>query len=495
MHSMRPYVDNGRTVSIYMPSSLDEVHYVNYFSDIPPRERLRYLKAVKGMEIDKGEALFHIGDAADAFYCVMYGSLNVVMDFAHMAVPTLNEFEEILSRARVHSSLLNPGGAQDLSQDANYVVRTLKPLECFGDVGLLLSDPHRTASVVANERTLLMKIDKDTFLDLRSTNIGRELREKATFLSSVRGFDHWGTNQTLKLCTRMEKVAFSYNDIVVREGELANYFYFVRHGECRFVKHFNLSQRPPPQDTKWPTFANEASSGTFVEICTVGSRHYVGAYEIVLGKANAVFSVLVSSPTAILYRVERLEFRHVALKDATTESLLKHEALVLSGRMDASSVAQELRVDATWEQYKRELVSAIRSKRHTQSPRLPPVAPAAVSIVSSSTCTSVRSPTRPDARSPRTHQNVQRRPSILVLNPSSLQRGPARDKKWLEWAKTRAHEIVTDRNGERLDPPDDQAITSNIHWGKTAKILGGLGGDDDKVTSVIVSLFTRSDDT
>lgn len=83
---------------------------MNYFSDVPPTERLRYLKAVKGIEIDVGEALFNIGDAADAFYCVMYGSLNVVMDFAHMAAPTLNEFEEILSRARVHSSLLNPGG-------------------------------------------------------------------------------------------------------------------------------------------------------------------------------------------------------------------------------------------------------------------------------------------------------------------------------------------------------------------------------------------------
>lgn len=86
------------------------MHLVTYFSDVPPTERLRYLKAVKGIEIDVGEAIFNIGDAADAFYCVMYGSLNVVMDFAHMAAPTLNEFEEILNRARVHSSLLNPGG-------------------------------------------------------------------------------------------------------------------------------------------------------------------------------------------------------------------------------------------------------------------------------------------------------------------------------------------------------------------------------------------------
>ncbi|TYZ66189.1 hypothetical protein PybrP1_000706 [[Pythium] brassicae (nom. inval.)] len=84
---------------------------LTYFSDAPPDERLRYLRAVKGIEIERGEALFNIGDAADAFYCVMYGSLNVVLDFARMAAPTLSDFEEILNRARVHASLLNPGGA------------------------------------------------------------------------------------------------------------------------------------------------------------------------------------------------------------------------------------------------------------------------------------------------------------------------------------------------------------------------------------------------
>lgn len=64
---------------------------------------------------------------------------------------------------------------KERSQDT-YVVRTLKALECFGDVGLLLSDQHRTASVVACETTLLMKIDKDTFLELRTSSSSRELR-------------------------------------------------------------------------------------------------------------------------------------------------------------------------------------------------------------------------------------------------------------------------------------------------------------------------------
>ncbi|GAB9469214.1 hypothetical protein Gpo141_00006498 [Globisporangium polare] len=486
------------------------VHSVNYFSDVPPTERLRYLKAVKGIEIDVGEALFNIGDAADAFYCVMYGSLNVVMDFAHMATPTLNEFEEILNRARVHSSLLNPGGigGHDVSQDANYVVRTLKALECFGDVGLLLSDQHRTASVVACERTLLMKIDKETFLELRSSNIGRELREKVKFLSSTRGFDHWDTDSTLKLCGRMEKLTLSYNDIVVAEGDLANHFYFVKHGECRLVKRFALSRHSQEQ--------------SFIEVCTVDSRHYFGAFEVLSGAANAAFSVLVSSPSAILYRVERADFRQSALKDPLTESLLRAEAVELAARIDEANVRQDLQVDATWGRYRRALANSILAKSE-QDHRLAgfgPRSPGADSHIrnvrrplpvlltsgsgsgsgtssSSNNNNSNRSPrfsnTRPP--SPVTTKNVyNRRPSILVANPTGPQR-PVRDKRWLEWAKARANEIVTGQDGQRIDPPDDQAsIKSNIQWSKTSKVLGGLSDDaSDKVTSAIVSLFSRAE--
>ncbi|RLN51941.1 hypothetical protein BBJ29_002936 [Phytophthora kernoviae] len=153
---------------------------------------MRFLKASKGIELEDGDALFHFGDRADAFYCIMYGTMTVVMDFAHMAAPTLNEFEEIIKRARVHSSFMNPGGKLDMSTDATYVVRTMKPLEVFGDVGLLHEEQQRTASVMATENTLLMQIDRDTFMALRACNLSRELRtKKSTFLRWVRGQTLW----------------------------------------------------------------------------------------------------------------------------------------------------------------------------------------------------------------------------------------------------------------------------------------------------------------
>ncbi|GMF43026.1 unnamed protein product [Phytophthora fragariaefolia] len=272
------------------------VHRVKYFRELPPRDRMRFLKAAKGIELEDGDALFRIGDRADAFYCIMYGTMSVVMDFSRMAAPTLNEFEEIMNRARVHSSFLNPGGKLDMSHDATYVVRTMKPLEVFGDVGLLLEEQQRTASVVATETTLLMQIDRETFMALRACNLSRELREKMTFLAGVACLDHWEDEAILRLCDRMEKIQHTYNDVVVVEGE------------------------------------------------------------------PAIFSTLVSSPTAVLYRVDRVDFRQIILKDAATEQILRQELVELSARADTTSVMRDLQREAKWNQYKHELVGSILTR-------------------------------------------------------------------------------------------------------------------------------------
>jgi hypothetical protein len=34
-----------------------------------------------------------------------------------------------------------------------------------------------------------------------------------------------------------------------------------------------------------------------------------------------------------------------------------------------------------------------------------------------------------------------------------------------------------------------QALVSNVQWGKTSQIMGGLRNDDDKVSTVLVELF------
>ncbi|KAJ0401509.1 hypothetical protein P43SY_009369 [Pythium insidiosum] len=212
---------------------LDRFGAVTYFSDLPPRDRIKYLRVVKGVELDKGEELFHIGDSADA--------------------------------------------------------------------------------------------------------------EKIRFLSEMIPFEHWDGDSVLKLTGRMEKVLCSYNDVIMREGDPANFFFFVRHGECRLVKRFQKLEKTKRTDPM------------YVEVCTIGRRQYFGAYEVITGSELAAFSVLVSSPSAILYRMDRVDFRQTVLKDAVTEQLIRTECMELRLRITEENVQRDLARDREWTQFKRDL--------------------------------------------------------------------------------------------------------------------------------------------
>ncbi|KAG2859967.1 hypothetical protein PC113_g8453 [Phytophthora cactorum] len=464
------------------------IENVKYFRELPPRDRLRFLKAAKGIELDDGDALFRIGDRADAFYCIMFGTMSVVMDFSRMAAPTLNEFEEIMNRARVHSSFLNPGGKLDTSHDATYVVRTMKPLEVFGDVGLLLEEQQRTASVVATETTLLMQIDRDTFMGLRARNLSRELREKMTFLAGVACLDHWEDEGILKLCDRMEKIQHTYNDVIVAEGEPANNFYFIKQGECRLVKRYSaLEQKQKQHDRKQPCL---------VEISSISSQHYFGFYEAILCVPNAVFSVLVSSPSAILYRVDRVDFRQIVLKDATTEQMMRQEAFALSARADTTSVMRDLKRETKWNQYKQELVDSVLTRHeeeHIPIMGLRSNLGGYHSAREPKFCLP-KLPTSP--RGSQTDRDIpgvssgrlRRAQKPLIDKPKSSPRhSRGHDGSWLDWA--RRHAGSGDNTSSGHTDKNQQALVSNVQWGKASQIMGGLRNDDDKVTTAIVDLF------
>ncbi|TMW68681.1 hypothetical protein Poli38472_006149 [Pythium oligandrum] len=450
------------------------VHSVSYFADLPPRDRLKYLRAVRGIELNKGEELFHIGDPADAFFCIMYGTLNVVVDFAHMSAPTMNEFDEVVNRARIHSTFLNPGTTIDVVQATSYVVRCMKPLECFGDVGLLTTDQVRTASVVASEKSLCMKIDRETYLDLRKSNSDQELREKIKFIIQMVAFEHWDGDSILRLTGRMERLNFSYNDVVIKEGDPAGYVFFVKHGECRLVKRYPMLR------------VNKQAC--FAEIGAISSRSYFGVYEVITGAANAQFSVLVSSPTAILYRMDRVDFRQTVLKDSITEQHMRSECADLTPRIDPDNVRRDLELDLRWTQYKREAVTdvLVKHQREYASPSFGSRSPRPFHIVdsqpSSTGATSPLSPRRP----PRVTQAVMR--SSPRMNGASSPKKHRNDSKWLEWAKQRARDIIND-HGRLPSDSGSQELKSNIQWGKSSKIMGGFDDNDTKITSAIVSLF------
>jgi hypothetical protein len=197
----------------------------------------------------------------------------------------------------------------------------------------------------------------------------------------------------------MEKIQHTYNDVVVVEGEPASTWmqlllYFtvseLKTGCSIRVRQLLLRQAWRVQagqallrartEAAWPkgpllrrdihhlqVSTARLSTTVYPQLTPLCfSQHYFGFYEAILGVTNAVFSVLVSSPTAALYRVDRVDFRQILLKDAATEQLLRQEVVGISARADSTSVMRDLRREAKWKQYKHELVVSVLTRHEEE---------------------------------------------------------------------------------------------------------------------------------
>ncbi|EQC36535.1 hypothetical protein SDRG_05984 [Saprolegnia diclina VS20] len=299
------------------------VQSIHFFADIDHAERLQYLRACRGVSLNKGQVLFSIGDPADSFYCVLSGALNVVVDLSRVKIHTKRELDDILNRAKIYSCLNSPGVGTGSPYTTSYVVRCLRRFDSFGDAGMLAPDSSRTATVVAIEDTLLLRVEKEAFLDCRVFRQRKEINQKLAFLAKVKIFQHWTLEAKTRLCQRLERVLKSYNDVL-------------------------LAQDTDPRTL----FAMNDFSG-----------QCFGAYEVLRGMHRGAFSVLVSSPSAVLYRIEKSDVRYLVLKDAVTEQLLKADANDLYARMHKQSIEQDLVMNTQWHEYKEAIVAEATPRR------------------------------------------------------------------------------------------------------------------------------------
>ncbi|GLD95062.1 hypothetical protein PINS_up003687 [Pythium insidiosum] len=207
---------------------------------------------------------------------------------------------------------------------------------------------------------------------------------------------------------------------------------------------------------------------------TWSRRQYFGAYEVITGSEYSVFSVLVSSPSAILYRMDRVDFRQTVLKDAVTEQLMRTECMELRQRITEDNVQRDLARDRQWSQFKRELVNSVLEahQRAHASPLIGPRSPRPFHTV--------HPPSSPrNASSPRNLKSpgrtVQAGRSVVTssghpaVHPTSPARRLRTQSRWME------------------------EFESNIQWSKSAKIMGGLDDSQSKITSAIVSLLNPAE--
>lgn len=97
----------------------------------------------------------------------------------------------------------------------------------FGEVALVSDDAVRTATIIAEEDTDLLVVDRALYNRAVRDVLAEEFREKQAFIKTNDLFSSWIPKYRKQLAMAMYKETFPYDSVLVKQGETVNNIYFI----------------------------------------------------------------------------------------------------------------------------------------------------------------------------------------------------------------------------------------------------------------------------
>ena len=195
-----------------------------------------------------------------SFYINLRGKVSIYLNQKkHEEFETIEDLNSSANSTEPDTSNLNDSeGLMDLSstlppeertkrlraQLGNYIT-SLGAGEGFGEIALV-SEDRRTASIIADETTDLMVVNKALYARCLQAPAQRKLNEKQSFINGSQFFGSWPNKMKKLLSLCLERDVIPYDSFLQRQGEVADKICFVISGEAK------VSVNPTTHCTQYP---------------------------------------------------------------------------------------------------------------------------------------------------------------------------------------------------------------------------------------------------
>jgi CRP-like cAMP-binding protein len=171
------------------------------FRGLDPTSLGALAEAMASVECNKGDDIVEEDEAADAFYVIVDGEMEV-----RKRLPQ--------KRRTARIGWLGAG-------------------DCFGEIALL-ENTTRTATIRATRRTTLLKLGRAEFDRLVVARVGaaniREVLQHARFLARLTFTAGWSFNELVSIARRCRTIRVDANTAVLTKGEENHWFYLIYDG-------------------------------------------------------------------------------------------------------------------------------------------------------------------------------------------------------------------------------------------------------------------------
>ncbi|XP_022341927.1 uncharacterized protein LOC111135827 isoform X2 [Crassostrea virginica] len=257
----------------------------------------------------KDEVLIKQGDNGDRLYIILRGKMSI---YVLQDKENEQEVKLLIEKAIAKGKLDRAALGQHVwtSGEGNTV----------GEIALIKEDCVRTASVVVDEDTDLMVVDRTLYNRSVRDVLEKEFHDKTLFVETNPLFSSWSPKMKKSLAISLKREIHFYGSPIVRQGQPVEDLYIITEGEVEILIDQGgykeqypeiwtemkrlLPELLPPEVpvniTPSESLRQKKMSHKHFQMCLLGGNEIIGASETILGLKTYMENANVTRKTELL---------------------------------------------------------------------------------------------------------------------------------------------------------------------------------------------------
>ncbi|XP_048746285.2 uncharacterized protein LOC125658890 isoform X3 [Ostrea edulis] len=277
----------------------------------------------------KDDVIIKQGDNGDRLYIILRGKMSIhVLQDKENDQEIRQAIEKAVSKGKLDRAAL--GQHVWTSGEGNTV----------GEIALIKEDCVRTASVVVDEDTDLMVVDRMLYNRSVRDVLEKEFHDKTVFVDTNPLFSYWSPKMKKSLAISLKREIHFYGSPIVRQGQPVENLYIITEGEVEILIDQGgykeqypeiwtemkrlLPELLPPEIpvniTPSESLRQKKMSHKHFQMCLLGGNEIIGATETLLGLKSYMENANVTRRTELL-SLSKGNYQRLFMKKSANRSI------------------------------------------------------------------------------------------------------------------------------------------------------------------------------
>ncbi|XP_055900490.1 uncharacterized protein LOC106079331 isoform X3 [Biomphalaria glabrata] len=171
-------------------------------------------------------------DKGDCFYIILSGSVSIFIN----TTLTEEEYPAIKDAQLAEEALVEKEAKLGRPLDRNkygIYIGKIDNGKSFGELALINADCVRNATIIADEPTDLLSVDRDLYNRSLRAFQAHEFEQRKDFVSSFPMFNSWATRYKKMMAMSLKKQVLQFEDTIVKQGNSVDGIHFIIKGQVK----------------------------------------------------------------------------------------------------------------------------------------------------------------------------------------------------------------------------------------------------------------------